>query len=100
LQQQHPQTVVLQTKTSKKESALILELKNKNKDLSSQVQVYKFKTIDMLKEKENLVIENSNLKDQLSQANSKIENLHNTFSNIFYYYFLFYLFIYLFYYNS
>ena len=44
---------MLQTKTSKKESALILELKNKNKDLSSQVQVYKFKTIDMLKEKEN-----------------------------------------------
>jgi len=55
-------------------------------------KVYKFKTTDMLKESENFVIENSNLKDQLSQANSKIENLHNTFntvSNIFYYFFLF-----------
>jgi len=52
-------------------------------------KAYKFKTTDMLKESENFVIENFNLKDQLSQANSKIENLHNTFSNIFYYFFLF-----------
>jgi hypothetical protein len=56
----------------------------------------------MLKEKENLVTEISSLKDQLTQANSKIENLQNTFSNIFYYYFLFlYLLLkFLFNYNS
>jgi uncharacterized coiled-coil DUF342 family protein len=96
------QTVVLQTKPTKKESALLLESKNKIKDLTSQVQVYKFKTLDMLKEKENLVTEISSLKDQLTQANSKIENLQNTFSNIFYYYFLFlYLLLkFLFNYNS
>jgi hypothetical protein len=46
---QQEQTVVLQKKPTKKESALLLESKNKIKDLTSQV--YKFKTLDMLKEK-------------------------------------------------
>jgi len=47
--QQQQQQVVL--KTSKKEATIITELKNKNKDLTNQVEIFKLKAIEILEEK-------------------------------------------------
>ena len=69
--------------TKNKEQEEINELKTKNKDLENQITVYKLKTIKILKEKETALKENSNLLEQLRQANIKNERLQNTFSIIF-----------------